>query len=181
MTHDEFKLLAKGLKAAYPSQNFLPDDYSMRLWYTLLKDVDYTLASAAAYKHMCSSRFPPTIADLREQCSQVTQPKPKSWLDGWGVVQKLIGKYGFYRQREALAELDEFDPLAASVVERLGWRSLCMSESPTVDRANFRQCYEAVQTRERENDKLPPAVSSRLQELTQGFIKKSMMIGEAHE
>lgn len=51
MTHDEFKLLAKGLKAAYPSQNFLPDDYSMRLWYTLLKDVDYTLASAAAYKH----------------------------------------------------------------------------------------------------------------------------------
>ena len=46
MTHDEFKLLAKGLKAAYPSQNFLPDDYSMRLWYTLLKDVDYTLASA---------------------------------------------------------------------------------------------------------------------------------------
>ena len=97
------------------------------------------------------------------------------------MVQKLIGKYGFYRQREALAELDDFDPLAASVVERLGWRSLCMSESPTVDRANFRQCYETAQSREHENDKLPPAVNNRLQELTQGFIKKSMMIGEAHE
>lgn len=181
MTHDEFKLLAKGLKAAYPSQNFLPDDYSMKLWYTLLKDVNYTLASTAAYKHMCSSRFPPTIADIREQCSQVKQPEKKSWLDGWGMVQKLIGKYGFYRQREALAELDAFDPATAAVVEKLGWRSLCMSESPGVDRANFRDCYTAVQTREHEYEKLPPNVSSRLQELTQGFIKKSVMIGDAHE
>ena len=54
MNVEEFKLLVKGLKAAYPSQNFLPDDYSMKLWYNLLKDVDYALAEAAAYKHICT-------------------------------------------------------------------------------------------------------------------------------
>ena len=148
MNVEEFKLLVKGLKAAYPSQNFLPDDYSMKLWYSLLKDVDYALAEAAAYKHICTSRFPPTIADLRAQCTQVTEEKPKTWLDGWSIVQKMIGRWGIFRQEEAMNALNEADPITASIVERMGWKNLCNSENQSVDRANFRQCYETMQNRD---------------------------------
>ena len=181
MNVEEFKLLVKGLKAAYPSQNFLPDDYSMKLWYSLLKDVDYALAEAAAYKHICTSRFPPTIADLRAQCTQVTEEKPKTWLDGWSIVQKMIGRGGIFRQEEAMNDLNEADPITASIVERMGWKNLCNSENQSVDRANFRQCYETMQNRERETASLPSGLNSRLKKLAEDFVKKTVRMGDTHE
>ena len=41
MTIDEFRVLAKGMKAVYPQPNFLPDMDAVNVWYELLKDIDY--------------------------------------------------------------------------------------------------------------------------------------------
>lgn len=169
MTQDEFKVLAKGMKAAYASPNFLPDEESVSVWYRLLKDLDYKVAEAAVYKHICTNKFAPTIAELREQCSKVMLPEAKDWVECWREVQKTMGTYGYNRPIEAIEKLKEFDEKTATVACRLGWVNLCMSENTAVDRANFRQCYETMQTRERESSKLPEGVKTALYALTQKF------------
>lgn len=170
MTGEEFKLLARGLKAAYPGQNFLPDKYSMRLWYRLLSDVDYKRAQAAAMTHICTKKFPPTIAEFREACTEVASGDARSWLEGWGLVQKLISRYGYMRPDEAKAELERYDPIAARVVENMGWQKLCESENAVADRANFRQVYEIYSARNKELSVLPEEVRGMIESVSSAKI-----------
>lgn len=162
MTGDEFKLLAKGMRAAYTQQNFLCDDESIKLWYGMLRDLDGALVSAAIYKHICQCKFPPTIAEIRAQCAELAMPVDGGWLEGWSAVQAAIGRYGMYRTEEALAALRERDPLAAEVAQMLGWQSLCQSENAVADRANFRTCYERKQERGKELMKLPEGLRTMI-------------------
>lgn len=169
MTSEEFKILAAGLKAAYPSVNFLQDEYSMRLWYKLLQDIDYAVAETAAYKHICTSKFPPTIAEIRGASQAVVSNDKRDWLEGWGQIRKVMGRYGYNRPDEAIEELRRFDPNTGKVAALLGWQRLCESEDPTADRANFRKAYEAIQARETEDAKMPPTVRKRIDALTKHF------------
>ena len=170
MTGEEFKLLARGLKAAYPGQNFLPDKYSMRLWYRLLSDVDYKIAHAAAMAHICTEKFPPTIAEFREACAETTNGYERSWLDGWALVQKLISRYGYLRPHEAKEALERNDPIAAKVVENMGWQKLCESENAVSDRANFRQVYEIYSARNKELSVLPAEVREMIESVSTAMI-----------
>ena len=145
------------------------------VWYRFLKNVDYPLAEAAVYKHISVCKFPPTIAEILEQCSAIAIPDEFNWLDGWRKVQKVIGRYGYNRSAEAIAALKEADRTAGEVAERLGWENLCMSENQAVDRANFRQGYEAVLNRKR--DKLSGGVYERLNALTQGIANTKKIGG----
>ena len=66
MNKEEFTKLAKGMKAVYTSQNFLPDSDAMKVWFAMLQDLDYKPTSIAVQKYMMTNKFPPTIADIRE-------------------------------------------------------------------------------------------------------------------
>lgn len=177
MTREEFDKLMRGIKAAYTNSNFMSNPDSEGVWYRFLKNIDYSLAEAAAYKHIADCKFPPTIAEILEQCSSIAIPDEINWLDGWRKVQKAIGRYGYDRSTEAIAAIKESDVTAGEVAERLGWMNLCMSENSAVDRANFRQGYEAILNRKREKLKLSGGVYERLNALTQG-IGNMKMIGE---
>lgn len=160
MTKQEFLPIAKGMKSMYSAQHFLEDNTAIEMWYKLLADLDAQLVSAAVQQHICTSRFPPTVADIREACSKVTTVDRKDWLEGWREVTKCIGLYGYYRPQEALKALRSFDVTTGRVAEMLGWQNLCMSENQIADRANFRQAYETIQAREIESAKLPPSVNN---------------------
>lgn len=170
MTSEEFVVLAKALKAAYGQQSFLADDESLKLWYRMLKDLDGSLVAAAIYSHICKNRFPPAISEIREQCAVIAMPQTRDWVEGWNAVQRAIGRWGMYRTEEALKALREEDPLTAEVAAMLGWQSLCMSENPTADRANFRICYERKQSREQERLKLPARVQGLIDGISVGFL-----------
>lgn len=145
MTFDEFKMLVKGMKAVYTSQNFLPDEDSVKIWFQMLKDLDYPVTSAAIQKYMLTNKFPPTIADIREMSSEVQNGEIPEWGEGWEQVLKAIRNYGTYRIPEAMAS---FDPITKKCVERLGLRNICMSENINIDRANFRMMYEQLRERQ---------------------------------
>lgn len=176
MSHEEFDTLIRGIKAAYTSSNFMSNPDSEKVWYRFLKNIEYPLAEAAAYKHISTCKFPPTISEILDQCGAIAIPDEFNWLDGWRKVQLAIGRYGYTRPNEAIAKLKEQDVIAGRVAEKLGWVNLCMSENQSIDRANFRQCYEAIQRREIDNIKLSGSVYEKLNMLTQG-ISNTRMIG----
>lgn len=174
MTSEEFIPLAKGMRAAYCAQSFLPDEEALKLWYRMLKDLDGKTVAAAVYKHISSCKFPPTIADIREQCAAIESGGEKNWLEGWGMVVRAIGRHGTYGRKEAMKKLRDFDPLTADVVEKMGWQNLCESENQVADRANFRIAYEAYATRKKELAKLPPNLANMIT----GISDKMMLKGD---
>lgn len=163
MTFDEFKILAKGMKSVYTRENFLPDAESIKIWFSLLKDISYEVLNVAIQKYMMTNKFAPTIADLRELSAEITQGQITDWGDGWEQVLRAIRMYGAYRPKEAL---DSMDDITRKCVERLGFREICLSENISVERANFRMLYEQLINRQKEDGKLSLSIKTKLAQLS---------------
>lgn len=172
LTFEEFKKIAKGLKAVYTSQTFLPDEDSLKTWYHMLKDIPYEWLSMASYKYMATDKFPPTIAELRKGVLQLAEPTG-DWSDGWQQVQNAIRRYGMYQEQEALNSMDE---LTRTIAKRLGWKSLCTSDNQMTDRANFRMAYEEAANVTKEKAVLPEKLSKQI-----AAIQNKALIGGANE
>lgn len=173
MTFEEWKTLAKGMRALYTQQNFLPDGESVRTWYMMVRDLPYEAANAAIQKYAATNRFPPTVADIRAQAAEITSGRQSGWGEGWEKTMKAIRKYGYTNPEGALASLDE---TTRKTVERLGWMELCISENAMADRANFRVIYEQEQVRAKENAALPAGLKTQIAGLQGAAIKA---LGEA--
>ena len=71
MTKDQFKILVKAMKAVYTNPGFIPDNDAFDVWYSMLKDLDYALASRAVQMHMQTEETPPTVAGIRKQSAKL--------------------------------------------------------------------------------------------------------------
>ncbi len=181
MNKKEFLKVSVALKAAYPRFTFLATDEEMEFWYQMLQDMDYKIAENAVEEHISTSIYPPCIAEIRKLCTERTQKPLLSFDEAWGVVQNAIRNYGLSNQLEAYAVMDG---LTLSVVKNLGWSSLCQSENPTADRANFREAYEAKAKIVQNNLQLPEFVirdKLQIQEYYNPVIEKKVApeIGKA--
>ncbi len=167
MTKEEFKKVALAIKTTYPSSKILETQEAMDIWYMMLKDLDYRVCQTAVLELISTSKFPPTIAEIREKCSHLTSPGIKDWGEAWEDVQRSIGKYGMYQTQEAL---ESFDELTRKCVTRLGYRNLCVSENESADRANFRMIYETEANRKRTDNQLPLALRNEKQKLIDNLV-----------
>ena len=164
MTKDEFKILCKGMKAVYTQSTFLPDADAFKVWYSLLQDLDYTIAQAAIQKYMLINEFPPTIADIRKNAVSVQAGDKKTWSEGWEEVMKAIGNFGSYREEEALESMSE---ITRKAVKKLGFRNICLSDNITADRANFRTIYEQMAENEYTAKQIPLNLSKLIESIQQ--------------
>ena len=172
MTFNEFKVLAKGMKAVFTSTTFLPDEDSIKIWYRLLQDIPYEVANIAIQRHMMTNKFPPTIAEIREQATlSVNNELNSDWGQAWEQVCKAIRIYGLWGTEEALASMDD---ITKQCVKRLGWKELCMSETPMQDRANFRMIFEELKLKTKQESALPLNIKESIAKLQ----SKQKMIGE---
>ena len=169
MTFDEFKVLVKGMKAVYTSERFLPDADSIKIWYSLLKDLEYAVLNAAIQQYIATNKFPPTIADLRELATTICAGAIPDWGEGWEQVLMAIRKFGSYRETEALESMDE---ITKTCVKRLGFRNICLSENINQDRANFRMIYEQLTERTRKESVLPLSLNNTIKQLNMNVVKQ---------
>lgn len=159
MDFDKFKLLVKGMKSIYTAPNFLPDEFAVKMWYSFLKDYSYEVLSLAIQKFVVKSKYPPTVAELRQLAVEVTQGASNDWGKGWEQVNKAIRYYGYYQEKEALETMDD---ITRQTVQRLGFQNLCMSENLANDRANFRMIFEELDKRAKEEAQVPLALKEKI-------------------
>ena len=145
MDKKEFGLFASAIRTYYPKEGILPNQQAMELWYRELNDIPFPVAEAALRKWVSTNKWSPSIAEIREMTVTVQHGELPDWGEGWEEVQMAIRKHGMYNVKAAM---DSFTPLTRQVVERLGFRNICVSENPMAERANFRQCYEILAKRE---------------------------------
>lgn len=172
MDKREFKLFSDALRTYYPKENILPNDQAMELWYRSLSDIEYQTACAVLGKWVMLNKWSPSIAEIREQCVSANDQERKDWSEGWADVLLAVRKYGWAREKEALASLD---PVTSETCRRIGWMNICSSENISIERASFRTIYGTIETRQHEEAVLSPAVKSMLS----GIKLKSLTEGEA--
>lgn len=165
MDKKEFSTFAMALKTYYPRENLLPNQYAMELWFRELCDIHYEVAEMALRKWVSTSKWSPSIADIREVAATISNGNIPDWGHGWEQVIKAIGRYGYYNADEAM---NSFDEITRECVKRLGFKNLCMSENQTADRASFRMIYEQVAERKRMNVQLPGNLRKLLAERLDG-------------
>lgn len=168
MTKDEFKILAKGMKAVYTYPSFLPDADALNVWYVLLQDLPYEVCSVAIKKYMMTETEVPTVAKIRNICASVTVGEKPLWSDGWEEVLMSIRRYGSYNEEKALESMSD---ITKQCVRRLGYQNLCRSEAIEVDRANFRMIFEQIANREHEKAKLPQGMQQLIASIQTKMIE----------
>ena len=152
MNQTEFAAFAMALKTYYPRESLIPNKQAMELWYEQLQDIPNNIAQAALKKWVAINKWSPTIADIREMAVSVRDYDTPDWSEEWDLVLRAISKYGWYGTIEAMASLK---PMTREVVRRLGFRNLCMSENISADRANFRDTYNLMVQREKQESQMP--------------------------
>ena len=171
MDRKEFAIFASALRTYYPREKLLPNEQAMELWFKQLQDIPYKLAELTLNTWVATNKWSPSIADIREKATGYIHGEAKEWGEAWQEVLKAITKYGSYQELEALESMSE---TTRRVVDRLGFRNLCMSEEIQVDRANFRMIYEQEIQRAKEDAQLPP----KLKEL---MASMPLLLGEGGE
>ena len=120
---------------------------------------------AAAQNWIATQKWPPSIAELREAALVLTQGAAPDWGEAWKKVQKLISQYGYYRPKEAYAEMDE---LTRKTVDGIGgFQMLCTNniDNMVADRSKFEKLYEITARRQKEDKMLP----SWLSQISEGY------------
>ena len=84
MKFTEFKNIAMTIKAAHPAFKVFDTDQGVEIWYQMLRDLEYQMASEAVAICLKESPYPPAIADLRRIYGKITHP---DWSVEW---QKLL-------------------------------------------------------------------------------------------
>lgn len=167
MDKQQFATITIGIKSAYPASKILEDGASMDFWYMMLKDIPYEVAENAVMEHICTSVYPPNIAEIRKLCMERCRQPVLSFDDAWGVVQKAMSMYGSWRTEEAYKTMDA---LTLSVVKNIGWTRMCQSENPAADRVNFREAYEAKAQKLQSSNCLPEFVAQNKALLKERYI-----------
>lgn len=170
MTREEFSKLVKGMKAVYADPKFIADKYAFDVWYSMLKDIPYNVASLSVQTYIMTNKFPPTIADIREQAFKNTEePKGLNSNEAWALVMKALCNSNYHAQ-------EEFDKLPPLVQKSVGsadnLRTLAGSSdfNEEVEKSLFTKTYNAVAKREQEDMKLPENIRQLINNSNQNRI-----------
>lgn len=142
MTASEAAKLVAVLLQVYPQAQFGPA--SSAIYERLLGDLDYAMASAAVDQLAKTSRWMPTIAEIRTAAAELKHGPRRLGAEAWGDVGVAIRKVGAYRPAPVFA-----DALVGECVRLMGWRNLCASENGAADRARFIELYDGLAERNR--------------------------------
>jgi|GEM_PF-965915 len=130
------------LAAAYPAARW--SEQTGQIYEQMLADLDFEVAKQAVMRLVCTSKFLPTIAELREAAGDIVLGPCRNGIDAWGDVTMAIRRVGSYGTPTFK------DSLVGECVRIMGWRYLCLAEtSEAADRARFAELYTDLQRRQR--------------------------------
>lgn len=142
MKRSEVAMLVAELMQAYPQSQTGPA--TSAIYERELEDLDRALALDAVRRLVRTSKWLPTIAEIRAAAVEVRNGPKRPAVEAWGDVVAAIRFVGSYQPEPPFA-----DPLVAEAVRLMGWRNLCLGDNDVADRARFCELYDGLQTRER--------------------------------
>lgn len=164
MNTNEWMKIAAALNTYYPKEKPFPNKEAMQLWYEEFKELTYEDTVNGLRRHVNTSKWCPTIAELKEAIVTNTAGS-KDWGEAWNECLRTISRYGQYQEEEAM---ESMSPITRQIVKRLGYKDLCRSDNQMQDRANFRMVFEQVVGNEYEKAALPVSLQEKITKQLEG-------------
>lgn len=171
MTRDETITLIQTIIVMYPASKVKANELTVAVWHEMLSDLPNEVVSAAV-KRMCATlKYPPSIADIRENVTEAMKEAKGIPTAGeaWSKVRKAASWYGYYRPDEARQVLGEEIWRAVEMVG--GWREVCEAES-TIISAQFERRYNAMVQQEMNRVQIPASVNEDMKRLVGPLTEK---------
>ena len=174
MTRGETMGILTILKATYPnfykqmSENETTD--IVNVWTMMFESENINIVKEAIKSLLCTLKFPPTIADVKEKIALITQPKQESELEVWGKVLNAI-RNSLYNAKDC------FDSLPANIQQLIGgpsqlkeWAMLESDVVNSVIQSNFMRSYKAKTAQNKEYSILPESTKTMISGITQKLL-----------
>ena len=159
--------------AAYPRDNFIPDEYTFNLWYTALQDISYPALNKAATSYIMSRTFPPTVADIRQMAYDLDAPADDIAGEEWSNLMKALGHSG---SPEAIDYWDRLPEITRKIVgsfrEFQEWGNTQTCDLMSVQRPMFIKRFEEMSRAERLRGAVPTNLAPPSKQLTAETIAK---------
>lgn len=174
MTRQEAARIVAVILASYPTQaekllNPKRQVAMVEAFESLLSDVSYEHANAAVRALVQTSKFMPSIAEIRASALELVRGPVRAGVDAWGDLRQLRA----FRDRDAMTEVD---PLVLQVCQRYGWIEwrtyfrgsedieqwhVVTSEHEASDRARFAELYDKLASQAQREAQSPLLAAAR--------------------
>jgi len=164
MNREETKEILKVLRVGYP--NFYKGltkreaDEIIDLWSTMFASEPVKVVIEAVKSLMCTLKFPPTIADVKEKISLITQPTQMSEMEAWQMVKSAINYYNAAQTFERLPPI--LRRIIGSPNQLREWAIMEAETVNSVVQSNFMRSYKAVVAQEKERAMLPESTKQMI-------------------
>lgn len=170
MTEKQTVEIVTTICMSYPSFEKLGADAikgMVKIWAMLFADDDYSLVQLAVAKHISTNKWPPSVAEIREQMAQIAHPDLIPPDRAWALVQSASSTFGEFSGDKIMNKLP---PLIVQTINAMGgWYKLWELRGSTgrgfkadAARIAFMDLYKPAYEREREMQMLPKSVSSHI-------------------
>lgn len=165
MNREETKAILAILKAGYP--NFYKDmtkedaTNTINLWAIMFADDPAQVVTEAVKSLMCTLKFPPTIADVKEKIAMITQPPAMTEMEAWQTVKSAINYYNAAETFERLPPI--LKRIVGSPNQLREWAIMEAEKLDTVVQSNFMRSYKALAAQEKERAMLPESTKKLIQ------------------
>lgn len=168
MTREETIKLIGIITMAYPNFDKFRDEKHIRsmvsVWADMFSEDDAGLVALAIKEHISTSKWPPSIAEIRELMTRIVNPNIIPPDEAWEIVAKYLYIAGEYCHRDYRAELPK---AIAESIDAIGYGQLYAlhvayargsSSKAGLDRVAFLQTYEEKMERQRRKAMLPESL-----------------------
>ena len=167
MTRAEAAQMVGVIVTAYPNADKFRNpqevtDYT-NLLATMFSEDPGGAVALAVRKHIATSKWPPSIAEIRELMLETMHPEITPPDLAWAAVSDLMFTYKAFQWEEVKKRLPA---LACRAVEIIGWRQLCelhgQEATAGLDRVAFMKQYEPMYARAKREAMTPPQIGRRI-------------------
>ena len=174
MTIDETYLILGIMKMAYP--NFYKNmdskevDEVANLWNQMFSDDNSKLVTEAVKSLICSLKYPPTIADVKEKMQLITKPIELTEMEAWTKIKNAMSIYSAAEKFKELPGI--LQKLVGSPNQLREWAIMDAEHVETVVKSNFLRSYTARLKADKQYDALPASTKELMNVYTQKLLNK---------
>ena len=169
MTRQEALAVLTILKTAYPTfyKNYSKEDVNaaVDLWATMFSDEPVSIITEAVKSLICTLKYPPTIADVKEKIAMIKQPLMMTEMEAWQRVKAAISYYN------ASENFEELPPILQKVVGSPNtlreWALMDGEVVNSVIQSNFMRSYKAKVAQQKEYAMIPSSTKQLIAGLSQ--------------
>jgi len=157
---------------AYPNFDKFRDEKHIRsmvgVWADMFSEDDGGLVALAVKEHISTSKWPPSIAEIREIMTRIENPDIIPPDEAWEIVSKYLYVTGEYNHGDYHRTLPK---AIAETIDAIGYGQLYAmhvayargsTTKAGLDRVAFIQAYEGKVERQRRQAMLPPSLRQKI-------------------